>query len=112
MSNEEKKAFWTFSVRDVLYLLGMIGAGLAVWFGTQGRVEALEQWGIPPAGRLYVLEQDVKRHHEVTTGLQETQRQADHETLITLQGEIKRLGDAIDRQNKLQDQILSMLKNK
>jgi hypothetical protein len=112
MSNEEKKAFWTFSVRDVLYLIGMIGAGLAVWFGTQGRVEALEQWGVPPAGRLYVLEQSVQRHHEVVETVQDNAIKADHERLLSLEGEIARLRDAIDRQNKLQDQLLMMLKNK
>jgi hypothetical protein len=71
---------------EVIQVISLI-VGIAVVFAiTQKQVEEIRGWGEPPAGRLYVLEQDVKRHHETTTGEQDKQRQLDHDALITLQG--------------------------
>jgi predicted choloylglycine hydrolase len=86
----------------------MIGA----WVSGQVTVAEVKAWGEGPRGRLYMLEEDVKKHHTDTTKEMENKIQADHDMLVALEGKIQRLTEVTDTQNKLYFELLKELRSR
>ena len=100
------------AMSDILKVIGAIVVVLGLWFKMDSAVAEIRSWGEPPAGRLYVLEVDVKHHHEVTTSQQEMERKEDHDSVLQLKGVVDQLSKQLEQQNKLQEQLLRLLQSK
>lgn len=96
-----------FELRDIIQIVILLSALVGAWYGVKGEVSKVIEWGEPPAGRLYVLEQDVKYHHLTMEPVQQAKIDTDHDKVMRLETRIETLTEQLERNNRLLERLLN-----
>lgn len=94
-------------LRDVIQIVVYIVMVVGMFYAMRGEVAEVRAWGDPPAGRLYVLETDVARHHNVTEAVQDGKIAADHDKVMMLEVKLDNLTKELERNNRLLERLLN-----
>lgn len=94
-------------LKDIIQILILVAALAGSWFGTKAEVASVKAWGDPPAGRLYVLEADVARHHNVTEATQQAKIDMDHDKVIAIERDLQTLTKELEKNNRLLERLLN-----